>query len=142
MRRARACAVLLVALLAACVRNDAPLRVSDAWLRALPDGATTTAAYMTIENRSSENHRVTAFSSPQFARAELHETRMEDGMARMRPVEALELGAGERVALEPGGLHLMLYDPVAPLAPNARVILRLQLDDGWVFEVEAGVRAP
>lgn len=142
MRRALPCVVALAVLVSACAGSDEPLSVRDAWLRALPDGATSTAAYMTIENRSREPHRVRGFSSPQFARAELHETRMEDGMARMRPVETLELGAGERVALEPGGMHVMLYDPVSPLAQDARVTLRLELDDGWIYEVEAGVRAP
>ena len=63
-------------------------------------------------------------------------------MARMRPVETLELPPGARVSLAPGGLHLMLFDPVAPLAAGQHATLRLQLDNGWLFEVQAEVRTP
>jgi copper(I)-binding protein len=141
MRRALALALVLV--LAACTRTaDAPLQVSDAWLRAIPEGVTSTAGYLSIENRSRERRELTAVTSPQFARVELHETRIEDGMARMRRLDALELPPGEGVTLAPGGVHLMLLDPVRTLAPGEHATLRLQLDDGWLVEVEAEVRAP
>jgi copper(I)-binding protein len=141
MSRARALALGL--LLTACTRTaDAPLRVSDAWLRAMPEGVTSTAGYLSVENRSRERRELTAVTSPQFARVELHETRVEDGMARMRAVDRLALAPGERVTLAPGGLHLMLLDPVRTLTPGEHATLRLQLDDGWLVEVEAEVRAP
>ena len=136
-------ALALCIVLAACAgTTDAPLRVSDAWLRALPDGITSTAGYLTIENDSGAQRTLTGVTSPQFGRVELHETRLENGVARMRPVDALVLPPGERVTLAPGGLHLMLLDPVSPLAAGGHATLRLQLDDGWLVEVEAEVRAP
>lgn len=36
---------------------------------------------------------------------------MEEGMARMKKISQLEIRAGERVVLEPGGYHLMLMHP-------------------------------
>ena len=82
-------------------------------------------------------------TSPQFARAEMHETRMEDGMARMRSVSRRSsFRRASAVALAPGGLHLMLFDPVRRSAPDKHATLRLQLDNGWLFEVQAEVRAP
>jgi hypothetical protein len=45
-------------------------------------------------------------------------TAMGGGMAEgmvMRPVERIELPAGETVALEPGGYHIMLLELVEPL---------------------------
>jgi len=132
----------LAAFVSACGAPDAPLSVSEAWVRAMPPGATTTAAYLSIENRSREPREVTSVTSPQFARAELHETRMEDGVARMRAVGVLGIAPGERVTLAPGGVHLMLFDPVHPLGPGERVHLRFTLADGWIFDVDAEVRAP
>jgi copper(I)-binding protein len=134
--------VLGVAALAACTRTDAPLRVTDAWVRAMPAGVSATAGYLTIENRGREMRTLTAVTSAQFARVELHETRLEDGVARMRPVDRVALPPGGRVELAPGGLHLMLLDPVRALAAGERATLQLQLDDGWLLEVEAEVRAP
>jgi hypothetical protein len=135
-------ALALLVLLAACDAAQAPLRVSGAWLRSLPDGARSTAAYMTIENPGRTRREIASAGSPQFARAELHETRIEGGMARMRPLPVLGLAPGARVTLAPGGLHLMLSDPLRPLAPGERVRLILKLADGSALEVEAEVRAP
>jgi copper(I)-binding protein len=142
MRRARTAFALCLVLAACAGTSDAPVRVDDAWIRALPEGVTATAGYFTIENRSDAPRTLTVVSSPQFARVELHETRMEDGIARMRPLDALPLPPGERVALAPGGLHLMLLDPTGPLAAGGHATLRLQLDDGWLVEIQAEVRAP
>jgi copper(I)-binding protein len=36
----------------------------------------------------------------------------------------------------------MLLDPVRTLAAGERATLRVQLDDGWLVEVEAEVREP
>jgi copper(I)-binding protein len=138
----RSALALGVVILAACTRTDAPLRVSDAWLRAMPAGVSGAAGYLTIENRSRETRTLSSVTSPQFARVELHETRLEDGIARMRPVDRVSLPPGGRVVLAPGGLHLMLLDPVRTLAAGEHATLRLQLDDGWLVEVEAEVRAP
>ena len=142
MRRAGGTAVLCLVFAACAGTADAPVHVSDAWLRAVPEGVTSTAGYFTIENRSDAPRTLKGVTSPQFARVELHETRLEDGIARMRPVDVLALPSGERVTLAPGGLHLMLLDPVRPLAAGGHATLRLQLDDGWLVEVEAEVRAP
>lgn len=139
--RARLIAAVAV-LVSACGAQEAPLSVNGAWVRAMPPGASTTAAYLSIENRSDGPRRITSVTSPQFARAELHETRMDDGIARMRAVDALTLRPGERVTLAPGAVHLMLFDPVRPLVPGERVRLRFSLDDGWTLEVDAEVRAP
>jgi copper(I)-binding protein len=134
--------VSLALLTVACSDPGAPLQVSDAWVRAMPPGTVATAAYVSLENRSDEARTLTSITSPRFARVELHETRTEDGVARMRRVDALVLAPGERVTLAPGALHLMLLEPLGAIAPDDRVPLRFQLDDGWILEIEAEVRAP
>ena len=52
--------------------------------------------------------RITGFSSPAFKQVELHETRLQDGVARMQRIKSLELPARASVILEPGGKHLMM----------------------------------
>ena len=58
-----------------------------------------------------------------------------DNIARMQRVEGVELAPGERVALEPGGYHLMLMDLAAPLAVGQHVPITL------VFEASDGTRS-
>lgn len=62
--------------------------------------------YLTITNAGDEPDRLIGISSA-FPRTELHTTEERDGVARMRPLEAIEIAPGETVALEPGGHHVM-----------------------------------
>ena len=64
--------------------------IHDAWVREPPPG-TNAAAYLTIHNASDSAVRVVSASSPAAARVEIHETVVEDDVARMKPVASLEV---------------------------------------------------
>jgi hypothetical protein len=72
---------------------------------------------------------------------ELHRTVTREGVARMVPQERIQVPPGGGVALEPGSYHLMLMEPVAPLAPGDPVVLELRMADGEVLRTTARVRA-
>ena len=59
------------------------------------------------------------------ARGTLHVTETVDDFTEMAPVERLDLPAGERVMIEPGGTHVMLERLVAPLADGESFDLTL-----------------
>lgn len=136
--------VLTVGLLLCCVLGAAAepgsLQAEDAWVRAAPPGVTMLAGYLTLRNTGEAPVRLTGVSSPDFARVELHRSVLEDGLARMRPVDGLVLPAGGEVRLEPGGYHLMLIQPVRTLAPGDSVQLRLRFSDGTDLRVNARLR--
>lgn len=119
---------------------DGAIEVSDAWIREAPPTATVHAAYLTLHNPGSEAVVIDSVSSPDFAGAEIHRSLIEDGIARMLPVTRLELAAGERLELAPGGYHLMLFDAQRPLQAGASVSLLLHLADGHCIRVDAPVR--
>src|SRR5213593_588739 len=71
------------------------LDISDPWSRATPKGASVAAGYMTIKNTGSSPDRLIEGSSDVASRFELHEMKMEDGVAKMRPVKGgLEIKPG------------------------------------------------
>ncbi len=72
------------------------------------------AGYFTLKNHTGETITITGVSSPQFERVDMHETRIEDGVSRMRPIDVLTIPPGGEVRLEPGGKHLMLMRPAGP----------------------------
>jgi copper(I)-binding protein len=78
-------------------------------------GMDMTAGYFVLENRGDEAIRITTVTSPQFGRIEMHETVVENDVARMRPIGEIVVAAGERIVFEPGGMHLMLFEPARPL---------------------------
>lgn len=108
---------------------DSSLVVTEPWIREAPPGADVLAAYMVIANRDVDTATITAISSPDFERIEVHRTLVEDGVARMVPVESLQIAAAGRVVLEPGGMHLMLFNPKRLLRESDTVALNLQQSD-------------
>lgn len=87
------------------------------------------AVYMTIENRGGPAVRLVAAATAAAAIVEIHETQMEGGVMRMRPLEnGLDIPAGAAASLEPGGYHVMLFDLPRDLLPGAAIALTLTFD--------------
>ncbi|WP_108445800.1 copper chaperone PCu(A)C [Halomonas denitrificans] len=116
------------------------IAVEDARVRAVPPGAATTAAFMTLTNPGETDRALVGGASPLAGTLELHNHAMVDGVMRMRRVEAIPLPAGESVHLAPGGWHLMMFDLAATPAEGESVALTLTLDNGETLNVEAPVR--
>jgi len=110
----RSALLVLLSLVAVARAGDAP-SVSGAWARATAPGVDVGAAYMVIEGGANADRLVDA-SSPRAAMVHLHTVEEQDGIAKMRPVEAIEVPAGQRVELAPKGTHLMLMGLDGPLA--------------------------
>ncbi|MER8633697.1 copper chaperone PCu(A)C [Mesorhizobium opportunistum] len=84
------------------------LEIGHPWSRATPAGAKVAGGYFTITNKGSAPDRLLSISSDVSEKAELHEMGVKDGVMTMRPVAGgLEIPAGGKVALAPGGYHLM-----------------------------------
>lgn|SRR5690606_13886693 len=115
--------------------------VEDAWARASIGHVANSAAYLSLKNSGETPVRLVAVESPAAERSELHDHVMENDIARMIQVEAIEIEAGEEVALEPSGLHIMLIGLREPLHPGDHVPLTLYFEEGESLEVEAEVRA-
>ena len=66
---------------------------------------------------------------------------MDDGVMRMRQIAHIHLPPNKTVSLEPGGLHIMLFDLKAPLKPGDKVPMTLTFKDGSSKEITADVRS-
>jgi len=116
------------------------LAVRDGWIRAAPPSARVTAAYLTLDNAGGAERVIEAVSAEGFEAVEIHETRERDGVAQMRPLDRLPVPAGAVVELAPGGTHLMLIGPDAPVAEGEERVLRLRFEDGALQTVALPVR--
>jgi hypothetical protein len=132
---------LLTGLLLSCsLSADPVIEVQQAWVREAPPASRVLAGYMTIINTGDAPAEITGISSPDFARAELHHTRVEDGVASMLPLASIPVAPGGRVVLEPGGMHLMLFDPERPLKSGDTVRLEVKQSDGTTLTADARVK--
>ena len=79
--------VLILALLGcACSQGSAPLVASDVVVSKPIPGMSMAAGYLTLSNNASQPIIITQVTSPQFESVEMHESVIEDGMARMYPL--------------------------------------------------------
>jgi copper(I)-binding protein len=136
------CAAFLgTALSPACARECVP-QVRDGWVRLLPGGMPMQAGFGRIENICAVPVTIVAARSPAYGSVELHESRVIDGVSRMRAVPELRIGPEQSAVLKPGGLHLMLMLSHKPLKAGSKVAIEFDLQGGGVLRGEFVVRKP
>ena len=141
MRNAIIAAVLGLALGLGSLARAGDLAVVDAWARATPPGAGVAAAYLTIDNAGGGADRLLGASSDAAGRVEVHETRRDGELMRMRKAEPLDIPAGERVVFGPGGLHVMLMELKEPLRQGDTLPLTLRFEHAGEVRVQARILA-
>lgn len=119
-------AILPLAALAACADSAVPkISARDGWARETGAGGTA-AVYVTIDNRGGADLLTGVRSG--IGEAGLHESSFEKGIARMRPVapgEGMVVPSNGKLALVPGGSHIMISGIGKPLRPGDRFRLTL-----------------
>lgn len=110
--------------------------VENAWVRLPAVDGRPAAAYFTL-NGGEAGDTLLAVDSERVATIELHETTMEDGAMRMRPIMSADVPAGETVAFEPGGRHAMLFGIDPEITPGTPVSLNFRFDSGRDVSVDA-----
>jgi copper(I)-binding protein len=143
MNQFRACALALsLAFVPPAHARECVPQVRDGWIRLTPMKMPMMAGFGRIENRCTRPVTIVGASSPAFDDVSLHETRIVDGVSRMRALPELRIAPDGAAVLKPGGMHLMLMDPHAPLKEGSRVMIEFKLKDGGVLRGELEVRKP
>jgi copper(I)-binding protein len=140
LRPAALAAVLLAAALHTQAPAAEPLTVDQAWVPLAPSTIRVHAAYMTVVNRSDNEHVIVGAESPDYERAELHASSVRHGLSEMRSLGEIPVPANKSIAFEPGGMHVMLIGPKRPYASGDRIRLVLRLRGGERIEAAAVVR--
>jgi copper(I)-binding protein len=134
-------ATLALALLATAppvLADGEDVVVEDAWSRASIGTNRPGVAYMTLRNSGAEPVVVTGLRTDLAMMPMIHATTTDaQGVTRMSHMEEVEIAAGEAVALEPGGLHVMLMDLQRPMVEGESYALSVIFADGTeaTFEV-------
>ena len=128
-------ALVAVILVGACsAEPQPPLVATDVVVTRPMPGMQMSAAYLSLTNRTDETIRISRVASAQYESVQLHESIVEDGIARMRAIPVLEIPSGETITLKRGGKHLML---MRPTGAAESVSLRFLDGDNLVLAVDA-----
>ena len=122
--------------------QGAKVTAKDAWVREATGARKVTGAFLVLENMGTALRSVVSGTADVAEKLELHEMVRDGTMMKMSPVKSIEIPAGGKTELKPGGLHLMLFGLKRPLAAGDSIHVTLTLDDGSTVMVMAGVRKP
>lgn len=96
------------------------------WARPGAEGEVS-SIYMIITNGTATNDTLLSVSSEMAEKAELHESfDTDDETTGMRPAGKQAINSGNKLRLEPGGLHIMLMDLKEDLVVGDSVSVSLE----------------
>jgi len=116
------------------------IHVDDPWIREAPPGASTMAGYVVVHNQGATPRTLVGARSAGFAGAMLHQSRIENGIAKMVHVKRIEILPGKAVSFAPGGYHIMLMKPERPYRSGDKLTVTLIFADGEALPIEFTVR--
>jgi copper(I)-binding protein len=99
----------------------------DAWVRETLTAGGSSAAYLTIDNPTTQPVTITGITVAGAARAQMHEMSGPATAATMRPVTAVVVPAHGSLRLAPGGTHVMLFDVNPPFTPGQSVTMTVTI---------------
>ena len=98
--------------------------------------------FMTLINTGTEPDRLIGGSTASAGKFEIHESAMEGGVMKMRPLpKGIEIKPGQTVEFKPGSYHLMFVGLKEPFEKGKRVKGTLQFEKAGTVEVEYAVEA-
>ena len=105
--------------------------------------AKSAGGYLTIINSGTEADRLIGIETDLAAKAEVHESKVDaDGIGTMDHVDAVEIPAGQTVALEHGGYHIMFMGLKGSLAEGELHKATLIFEKAGRIEVEFMIDPP
>ena len=129
-------------LAAGCSKYDGPpLSIANIVVNEALPGTTTASGYLVLENHSDKSITIEHVSSPQFAKIEMHETVIENDMARMAPISPLVIAPKSSVEFSPGGKHLMLTTAAEEVPAGVAITIEFYYDSDGLLIVETTVRS-
>ena len=130
---------LAVAAPAADTAKVGDIAIDQPWARASLGNAPNSAAYMILQNTGTVPDRLIGGSTPVATQVQLHTHVMEGGVAKMRPVDAIEVAPGQPTMLEPGGAHVMLQGLTQKLEEGTTMPLTLVFEHAGKVTLEVPV---
>jgi periplasmic copper chaperone A len=115
------------------------LTISNSWARPAAEGQYS-AIYLTIKNAGEDADTFISAESPVAEKTQVHETRIEDGVMKMRAVkDGIEIKPGSSLEFKPGGYHIMLLGLKKTLEEGAMAPLTITLAKAGAISMEVKV---
>ena len=114
--------------------------IEQAWARETPPGITNGAVYFIVNNPTNTLERLIGVASDAADRVELHTHTEDNGVVKMRLIDAVAVPKYGMAMLEPGGDHLMLLDLSQPLKEGETIQLELEFEKAGTIRIDVPVK--
>lgn len=126
---------------ASSIPSAPTVNVTDATAYATAPGGTNGAIFLTLTNAGTETDKLVGATTDVASMAEIHEVTTDaSGIAQMRKIDGVEIGAGQQATLSPEGYHIMLMGLSAPLTDGQTFNVTLDFDKSADVVVPVSVK--
>jgi len=110
------------------------------YARAMAPGAVTSAVFGEIVNRSDTDRYIVSATTDAAGKVELHDVIMDGEVMKMRQVSELKVPAKDKLVLQPGSYHIMLFNLVKPLNDGDNIDVQVTFKNGQQYTFSAPVK--
>ena len=115
------------------------MSLRNAWSKATICASRPASFYVEIANNGASDDALIGITTPAADKPMLHQTVIQDGLATMPHVEAVEVPAGGTVSLSPGGYHGMLMELTTALSEGQAFPVTLTFEQAGPVEIDTQV---
>lgn len=131
--------LIVLFLLGSCGQGGEPdIQLGNAWARPTR-GDAPASVYVAINNKGRADDRLVGAFTDHAAMAMIHQSELENGVAKMRMAGEINVPAGSRIEMVPGGTHIMLEGLRAPLSTGDQFSLVLKFRESGDRTVKVDV---
>ena len=112
------------------------LTLSDAWVRSSVPGQVNGAGYVKIQNKGTQADRLLSATSAAANTVELHTVITENGVAKMREINGLDVPADKTITMAPGGYHVMFLQIKEPFKEGSVIPVTLKFEKAGEVKVD------
>ena len=120
--------------------NNYSIDIEDAWIRAMPSKAMSTAAFMKITNKFSNEVKLISVDIDGVQSVELHKTVSDGKIMRMVKQSHIPLPANSSLILKPGSWHIMMIGLEKQFPEGSIHQVQLNFDNGFKQNIKIKVK--
>lgn len=115
------------------------IKIDHPWSRETPPNATVMAGFFQLTNSATNDDFLIGATTPIAEHVEIHTHEMSDGMMQMKKINSVRIGSMKSVMFEPGGYHLMIFNPNQYLKKGERYPMTLIFKQAGKVDVEMAI---
>jgi copper(I)-binding protein len=120
--------------------NNYSIDIEDAWIRAMPPKAMSTAAFMKITNKLPNEVKLISADIDGAQSVELHKTVTDGKVMKMVKQSYIPLPANSSIILKPGSWHIMMIGLEKQFSEGSVHQIQLNFDNGFTQNIKIRVK--